>query len=64
MWGSDQAASVEWQGFWRLVKDIRAIEKSMGDGIKRVYPSEVPIIKKLRRVGSNLGNGTPATAGR
>jgi N-acetylneuraminate synthase len=65
MWGSDQAASVEWQGFWRLVKDIRAIEKSMGDGVKRVYPSEVPIIKKLRRVGSNLGNGAaPATANR
>lgn len=51
MWGSDQAASVEWQGFWRLVKDVRAIEKSMGDGIKRVYPSEVPIMQKLRRVG-------------
>ena len=62
MWGSDQAASVEWQGFWRLVKDVRAIEKSMGDGIKRVYASEVPIIKKLRRVGGNLNNGSSASA--
>jgi N-acetylneuraminate synthase len=53
MWGSDQAASVEWQGFWRLVKDIRALEKAMGDGVKRVYASEVPIIKKLRRVGAS-----------
>ncbi|HEX3230632.1 MAG TPA: N-acetylneuraminate synthase family protein [Pyrinomonadaceae bacterium] len=53
MWGSDQAASVEWQGFWRLVKDIRALEQAMGDGVKRVYPSEVPIIKKLRRVGAS-----------
>lgn len=61
MWGSDQAASVEWQGFWRLVKDVRAIEKSMGDGIKRVYPSELPIIKKLRRVANNLDNGVSAT---
>jgi N-acetylneuraminate synthase len=52
MWGSDQAASVEWQGFWRLVKDVRALEKAMGDGVKRVYASEVPIIKKLRRVGA------------
>jgi N-acetylneuraminate synthase len=52
LWGSDQAASVEWQGFWRLVKDIRAIENAMGDGVKRVYISEVPIIKKLRRVGA------------
>jgi N-acetylneuraminate synthase len=58
MWGSDQAASVEWQGFWRLVKDIRAIEKSMGDGIKRVYPSEVPIMNKLRRVGNGVSNGS------
>ena len=61
MWGSDQAASVEWQGFWRLVKDVRAIEKSMGDGIKRVYPSEVPIMNKLRRVGINGANGSATT---
>jgi N-acetylneuraminate synthase len=53
MWGSDQAASVEWQGFWRLVKDVRALEKAMGDGVKRVYPSEIPIITKLRRVGAS-----------
>ncbi len=51
MWGSDQAASVEPQGFRRLVKDIRAVEKAMGDGVKRVWPSEIPIMKKLRRVG-------------
>ncbi len=50
MWGSDQAASVEPQGFARLVKDIRAIETAMGDGAKRVYDSEVPIMRKLRRV--------------
>lgn len=64
MWGSDQAASVEWQGFWRLVKDVRAIEKSMGDGVKRVYASEMPIIKKLRRVGANLNNGAAAAVGK
>lgn len=51
MWGSDQAASVEWQGFWRLVKDIRAIERAMGDGVKCLWPSEVPVMNKLRRVG-------------
>jgi N-acetylneuraminate synthase len=49
MWGSDQAASVEPSGFHRLVRDIRVIEKSMGDGVKRVYDSELPIRKKLRR---------------
>lgn len=48
MWGSDQAASVEPQGLKHLVRDIRIIEQAMGDGIKRVYDSEVPIRKKLR----------------
>jgi N-acetylneuraminate synthase len=63
MWGSDQAASVEWQGFWRLVKDIKALEKAMGDGVKRVYESEVPIITKLRRVGGSASpNGATVRA--
>jgi N-acetylneuraminate synthase len=51
MWGSDHAASLEPNGINRLVRDIRLIESSMGDGIKRVYESERPIIQKLRRVG-------------
>jgi N-acetylneuraminate synthase len=51
MWGSDQAASVEPGGFQRMVKDIRAIETALGDGVKRVWDSEVPIRAKLRRVG-------------
>ncbi len=54
MWGSDQAASVEPQGFSRLVRDVRAVEAALGDGTKRVYDSEVPIIKKLRRVGASV----------
>jgi N-acetylneuraminate synthase len=49
MWGSDQAASVEPGGFERLVKYIRVTEKSLGDGIKRVYPSEEPSLRRLRR---------------
>ena len=52
MWGSDQAASLEPNGITRLVRDIRLIEKSMGDGVKRVLEREQPIIKKLRRVGA------------
>ena len=51
MWGSDQAASVEPQGFHRMVRDIRTVEKALGDGVKRVYESEVPVRAKLRRVG-------------
>ncbi len=53
MWGSDQAASVEPHGFARLVRDIRVIEKAMGDGVKRVYDSELPIMNKLRRVSAS-----------
>ena len=47
-WGSDQASSVEPQGFQRMVKIIRTIEIAMGDGIKKVYASEEPIIARLR----------------
>jgi N-acetylneuraminate synthase len=50
MWGSDQAASVEPGGFERLVKYIRVTEASLGDGIKRVYDSELSSLRKLRRV--------------
>ena len=52
MWGSDHAASLEPNGITRLVRDIRLIEKSMGDGVKRVLEREQPIIKKLRRVSA------------
>lgn len=52
MWGSDQAASVEPGGFERLVKYVRVTETSLGDGIKRVYDSELSSRKKLRRVVS------------
>jgi len=54
MWGSDQAASLEPNGITRLVRDIRLWEQSKGDGIKRVYEREMPIIKKLRRVGASV----------
>jgi len=50
MWGSDHAASLEPNGISRVVRDIRLVEQSMGDGVKRVYEREQPIIKKLRRV--------------
>lgn len=52
MWGTDQAASVEIGGLFRLVANVRDIEKAMGDGVKRVYESELPGMKKLRRVQS------------
>jgi N-acetylneuraminate synthase len=49
MWGTDQSASVEPMGLMRLVRDIRVIEAALGDGVKRVYDSELPIRAKLRR---------------
>ena len=49
MYGSDQAASIEPKGVFELMEKIELIEKMMGDGRKRVYDSELPIIKKLRR---------------
>jgi N-acetylneuraminate synthase len=49
MWGSDQAASVEPWGLMRLVRDIRVIEEALGDGVKRVYDSEIPARQRLRR---------------
>lgn len=48
MWGSDQSASVEPIGVMKLVRDIRACEAGLGDGIKKVYDSELPIIERLR----------------
>jgi N-acetylneuraminate synthase len=50
MWGSDQAASVEPGGFEKLVKYIRVTEAAMGDGVKKVYDSELSSLKRLRRV--------------
>lgn len=52
MWGSDQAASVEPPGLQRLVRDIRTISESLGDGVKRIYDGELAAMKKLRRVQS------------
>lgn len=49
MWGSDQAASVEPEGFRRMSRDLRDIELSLGDGVKRVYESEIAPMKKLRK---------------
>ena len=56
LWGTDQAASLEPNGITKLVSYIRLVEKSMGDGVKRVLEREQPILKKLRRVGATSGN--------
>lgn len=48
MWGSDQAASMEPIGMARLVKDLRAVEAALGDGVKQVYESERNSASRLR----------------
>jgi N-acetylneuraminate synthase len=49
MWGSDQSASVEPPGLQRLVRDIRVVEKALGDGVKKVYESEIKPMSRLRK---------------
>ena len=48
MYGSDQSASLEKSGLERLVRDITRLNLILGDGIKRVWDSEIPVMKKLR----------------
>ena len=48
MYGSDQAASVEPMGMFRLVKSIRTIEKSLGGIVKEVSEAEAVVREKLR----------------
>ena len=48
MYGSDQPASLEKAGLDRLVRDIRRLDSILGDGIKRIWDSEIPVMKKLR----------------
>lgn len=49
MYGSDQSASIEVLGFYKLVKYIRAIEKALGNGIKVVTEEEKKVKAKLRK---------------
>ncbi len=50
LWGSDHSASVEPQGIQKLVRDLRVCERALGNGVKQVYDSEIPIRQKLRRI--------------
>ena len=48
LYGSDHASSLEPHGLLRVVRDIRKLDVILGDGEKRVWESEIPIMKKLR----------------
>ena len=58
MWGSDQAASIEPQGLRKLVRDIRVTESALGDGVKRVYKSELPSRTRLRKEVTSLNTNS------
>ena len=49
MWGTDHSASVEPTGLDRLVRDIRNTEAALGNGVKCVFDSELPVKARLRR---------------
>ena len=48
MYGSDHAASLEPKGLSILVRDILMLDTILGDGVKRVWPSELEKMKRLR----------------
>jgi N-acetylneuraminate synthase len=49
MYGSDQSASVEPNGFRNLVGSVRKIEDALGDGVKKIIEAELPVAKNLRQ---------------
>jgi len=52
MYGSDQVASIE--NYCALLDGVRNMENMLGDGVKKVYETELPIAKKLRAVSDIL----------
>ena len=52
MWGSDQAASLEFAGLRRLTRDLSLLPLWLGDGEKKVFKSEKIISEKLRNVNT------------
>lgn len=56
MKGTDHAGSLEPEGLRRVVRDIRNVEKAIGDGIKRVYEAELEV---KRKIGKSLVTKMP-----
>ena len=50
MYGSDQAAAIESGSLKAFVETIRMIPLIKGDGIKKIWDSELPSKKKLREI--------------
>ena len=54
MYGSDQAASMEPNGFSNLVKSVMKAQKAFGTGEKKILNEEGDVIKKLRSHLKNI----------
>ena len=52
LYGSDQVASIE--NYCALLDGVRTMESMLGDGVKKVYETELPIEKKLRAISDIL----------
>ena len=52
MWGSDHKASIEPSEMEAAIKNIRLVERAMGNPTPRCLPAEEPVKTKLRRVDS------------
>ena len=48
MYGSDQSASLEYAGLERMIREVRLVHSILGDGVKKIWDSEIPAMKKLR----------------
>ena len=49
--GTDHAFSLEPIGFRKMVRDLERVKVALGDGVKRVYESEVnPMIKMGKKI--------------
>ena len=48
MYGSDQSESLEYAGLERMIRDVRLVHSILGDGVKKIWDSEIPAMKKLR----------------
>jgi N-acetylneuraminate synthase/sialic acid synthase len=58
--GSDHRFSLEPQGLRKMVRDLRRTRAALGDGMKKMYPSEVDPIMKM---GKKLVAAAPLPAG-
>ena len=47
MKGTDHSFSLEPQGMQKLIRDLERTKLALGDGIKKVYPSEIAPINKM-----------------